>query len=148
MMLAAYANLPRVVGPSLATLLNRIAQDHRPALVQCTVGKDRTGFTVACILRALDVLHDDILADYLLTREHVDVVAMRPVTGAFLGELLGLDLSPACIDVLNGVDADYLGTAFATVERQYGSFDAYLREFGVSSFVVERLRDALLVPAR
>ncbi|MNV39281.1 hypothetical protein D3C71_1308550 [compost metagenome] len=144
MMLTTYAGLPQAISASLVGLLTRLAQGRGPALIQCTVGKDRTGFTVACVLRALGFGLDAIMEDYLLTRQHIDVVAMGPVTGAVLGELLGLQLRPECLAIINGVEPDYLLSAFDAIDRQHGSFDVYLRSLGIPSLVLDRLRQALL----
>jgi hypothetical protein len=38
-------------------------------LVHCAAGKDRTGVSVALVLRLLGVTHDDVLADYILSEQ-------------------------------------------------------------------------------
>ncbi|MFD4250050.1 tyrosine-protein phosphatase [Amycolatopsis thermoflava] len=50
-----------------------LAEGVLPALVHCTVGKDRTGVAVALALDAVGVRRDDIAADY--ARDPDDVVA-------------------------------------------------------------------------
>ena len=48
-------------------LFHELAQRaHRPALLHCTTGADRTGWAVAALLLLLGVAGEDVMADYLL----------------------------------------------------------------------------------
>ena len=48
-------------------LFHELAQrPHRPALLHCTTGADRTGWAVAALLLLLGVGDEDVMADYLL----------------------------------------------------------------------------------
>lgn len=47
----------------------RAVLEGAPALVHCTVGKDRTGVAVALLLDAVGVEHDAIVADYARTEQ-------------------------------------------------------------------------------
>jgi hypothetical protein len=65
LMETTYAHLPCSAAPLLSQLFESLAAGGWPLLVHCTAGKDRTGFTVAMILAALDVEPDFIRDDYL-----------------------------------------------------------------------------------
>lgn len=39
------------------------------SIVHCAAGKDRTGVSVALVLRLLGVTHEDVMADYILTEQ-------------------------------------------------------------------------------
>ena len=65
LMETTYAHLPCSAAPLLSQLFESLVAGGWPLLVHCTAGKDRTGFTVAMILAALDVEPDFIRDDYL-----------------------------------------------------------------------------------
>jgi protein-tyrosine phosphatase len=48
-----------------------------PTLVHCAAGKDRTGISVALVLRLLGVKRDDVIADYLETARHEGAIEAR-----------------------------------------------------------------------
>ncbi len=53
-----------------ATIVRALCDAERqPVIVQCTAGKDRTGFAVATMLWALGVDHDTVVEDYLRSNE-------------------------------------------------------------------------------
>lgn len=54
-------------GHLLVRLVDEVAHADGPVLVHCAAGKDRTGISVALVLRLLGVSRDDVVADYLLT---------------------------------------------------------------------------------
>ena len=117
-------------------LLHRLAEaGDKPLLFHCAAGKDRTGFAAAVVLRALGVSMELILEDYLLTNRYIE---------DWLEKRQG-DAYPDHIHAVLGAHADFLGAAFEAVDREFGSFEAYLREaLGVTEERREGLRDALL----
>ncbi|MEH3033009.1 MAG: tyrosine-protein phosphatase [Aeromicrobium erythreum] len=59
----------------LVDVVREVAAVDGPALVHCAAGKDRTGVSVALVLRLLGVDRDAVVEDYLLTdraREAID----------------------------------------------------------------------------
>ena len=115
-----------------------------PSLVHCVAGKDRTGFAVAALHRALGVHADDVMADYLLTNS-ASKLDERIASGAFRDMPRYAAHEPATVRALWGVEADYLTTAFAALEAQHGTFDRYLEAvLGVDATHLDRLRGAYL----
>jgi protein-tyrosine phosphatase len=55
------------MAPRLRGVFSRIAEGDVPILVHCAAGKDRTGIAIALLLATLDVPHETIVEDYLLT---------------------------------------------------------------------------------
>lgn len=55
----------------VGVLRDVLHDDHRPTVIHCTAGKDRTGIVIALILSAVGVTHDVIAADYALTSEAI-----------------------------------------------------------------------------
>jgi protein-tyrosine phosphatase len=114
-----------------------------PALIHCVDGKDRTGFAVALILRAVGVPQEMVLEDYLLSNRFFQ---SRIDRYAFLGSLGSLFRLPSSeIRPLLEVRRAYLEAAFAAIDEQYGSFTAYLYEgLGLDARTLDLLRLALL----
>src|SRR5699024_6080525 len=104
---------------AFATMFREILGADGAVLVNCTAGKDRTGWGMAVLQTALGVERDQVYADFLATNE------------AF------------------GHDAAYaswLDAAFNAVDRIYGSFDVYLTDgLGLTEAEIAELQDKLLV---
>jgi protein-tyrosine phosphatase len=120
-----------------------VAPDALPAVIHCVDGKDRTGFAVALILRAVGVPQETVLEDYLLSNQFLQ---SRINLYAFLGSLGSLFRVPRSeIRPLLEVRREYLEAAFAAIDEQYGSFTVYLHEgLGLDTKTLELLRFALL----
>ena len=108
-------------------LLHRLAASgSHPVLIHCVDGKDRTGFAIALILRALGVPQETVMEDYLLSNEFLET---RTAHLSFLGSMGSLfRVSRREIRSLLEVRPEYLESAFAAIDEHYGSFEAYLHE--------------------
>lgn len=51
--------------------MSRASDEHRPGIVACSLGKDRTGLVVALILKWLGVPSTDIAADFVLSNRRL-----------------------------------------------------------------------------
>jgi protein-tyrosine phosphatase len=126
-MIKDYAEMP--VEPRYIALfsqfLKKLAAGHGPAVVHCAAGKDRTGIICAVLLKLLDVSDEDVIEDYLLTNKvrTEEEFALRLKQ---FSEYVGHPLKPDVVRSIWRVDADYLASAFAAMERHGGSFDAYV----------------------
>ena len=101
--------------PRFAELFSLLLARDTPTVFHCTAGKDRTGFAAALILLALGVPRPVVMQDYLLT----NALYRRPSGVA----------SPApqeVLDVLWGVQEDFLDVALHGVEVEHGGIDNYL----------------------
>lgn len=108
-----------------------------PALIHCTSGKDRTGFAIALLLRALGVPRTTVIADYLITDRYRHD----------LSHLLHPNLAPQTVETVLRADRDYLALSFATIDERWGSDDAYLRQgIGLTDTERRALRAQLLAP--
>jgi protein-tyrosine phosphatase len=95
----------------------------KPILFHCAVGKDRTGFVAAVLLKILGVPHDVVMQDYLLTNQYILPSFQRELT--FLRMFRGKQFA----EVVKGfmeARPEYLSAAFDAIEREYGSFDNYV----------------------
>lgn len=131
-----YWHMPRDHGETFGMILRRLAEPTaRPAVIHCTSGKDRTGFTVALVLLALGVPLETVFEDYLLTNQY-----RRDVS-----KLLDLPISEGDMAILTSARRGYLETAFNSMLDLHGSVGGYLREaLGVDDALRARLRTALL----
>ncbi|EPL3138011.1 TPA: tyrosine-protein phosphatase [Pseudomonas aeruginosa] len=106
-----------------------------PALIHCTSGKDRTGFAAAIILLAVGVEREVIIEDYLVTNH------FRRDLRAFIGD----DVDVQALEVVTGVEADYLRSAFSSIDARWGGTDGFLRNgLGVGPTQQAQLRQLLL----
>lgn len=117
--------------------------DHpTPALFHCTTGKDRTGWAAATFLSLMGVPREQVFAEYLLTNDQL-IPALQSIFDAFAQA--GGD--PAVLRPVLGVDRGYLERAFAAMEQQYGSIEAYLADgLGIDADQQQDLRDTYLTP--
>jgi protein-tyrosine phosphatase len=134
---------------ALYRVISLLADGH-PVLTHCFAGKDRTGFVVATVLEAIGIDRDTILADFL--RSNDAAPALRAQISAMIAQRQDTELTPEVVtwtearlsDGVLGVREVYLAAARQTIDEEFGSLDAYLRDAGVGESDVERLREALL----
>lgn len=115
----------------------------QPVLVHCTVGKDRTGVTVALTLAAAGVDADAVVSDYARTegmlpewrnRRIVQFLRSMHPEAVHLEDLATRSPAPVMRAMLDGIDASY------------GSAADYLRAHGLADDEVSELRRVLLRP--
>ncbi len=140
-----YRRLPRNLASALGQICASLSEGGAPMLIHCAAGKDRTGFAVAVLLRLLGVPTEAVEADYLASRgwpgahRHRAPLARRLALSIDSASMDGV--IDAVLDVRNG----YLGAAFSTIDREYGSFERYCEQaVGLSGERRARLRDTLL----
>jgi protein-tyrosine phosphatase len=132
--------------PSATAGFGRLFQDlavagHRPALVHCTTGKDRTGWAAAVLLMFLGVPERDVLDDYLLSN-----VMLRPAATRMLAEFAARGGDPELIRPLTEVRESYLDAALDEVRQRYGTIEAYVaRGLGLDAAGRAELRRVFLV---
>lgn len=127
----------------MLALLSEPADPAVPALLHCAAGKDRAGTSIAIILLALGVERSAIEADYLESNARHRRYKMVRGDGS-----TGIDIDPEIRELLRPLfeaRVEYLRTAFATIEEQWGSVDRYLEEgLGLTAERRARLRERLL----
>jgi len=111
-----------------------------PAVVHCSIGKDRTGVLVALIMRALGVPVDAIVEEYALSQagaaRFVDQLRARIRTED------QQDLDPY-LPALLAAEPETMRRFLRLVSDEFGSVTGYLRHLGIASSV-QHLRTALL----
>jgi len=112
-----------------------LVSEHRPALVHCNAGRDRTGWAVAALLTLIGVSREDVLRDYLLS---------GGATGAGVGGNGIANESVLLPKLIAGVDECYLVAAFDEVRTRWGTIERYFAEgLGIDAREQRALREAL-----
>jgi protein-tyrosine phosphatase len=131
-----YRGFVRTSSHRFGEFFGYLLESNEPTVFHCTAGKDRTGFAAALVLHALDVPHDDVVRDYLMTNER-----LKPAGTSTW------QLPPQVAEVLYRVQPEFLQAAFEAIEQDYGTIESYLREgLGLGARERERLRELYLEP--
>ncbi|MFT4287946.1 tyrosine-protein phosphatase [Nocardioides sp.] len=143
-MVAHYLRYLEHAGDQIAIIARAVADPERlPALLHCTLGKDRTGTVVAVLLSAVGVTEEEIVADYALTHGQNDALLDR------LRQLpeyqRRLELLPA--ESLHAVPESMVGF-LAGLAQGYGGGAGYLAAAGVEPEVLAALTEQLVEEAR
>jgi len=111
-----------------AEFFEHLLASGEPTVFHCTAGKDRTGFAAALLLKAVGAPDDEVMQDYLLTNDRLQ-----------LPEVSRMGLPREAMQVLWRVQPEFLQAALAEVDAHYGSLDGYLRD-GLGLREAERAR--------
>jgi protein-tyrosine phosphatase len=115
--------------------------DRQPVIVQCTAGKDRTGFAVATMLWALGADHDTVVSDYLRSNE---LLAERH--GRLLADARSRGIETEALEALLVLRREYLDAGYAAACDAYGSIDGWLREgLGITDAERKRWQQSMLI---
>lgn len=125
---------------SVASLVPRLLEAGViPALVHCTLGKDRTGVAIALILDALGVLREDIVSDYARAPEDVVAGRDRLYTMKTYSEAVHAYPPEAWT-----APPEAMQRFLIHIDRQYGSSEKFLKTNGVTTGDVNRLRRIMM----
>ena len=154
LMLDFYAELPRTLGHAFGGILREIAGGAVPCVMHCSAGKDRTGMAAALVLSAVCVARDDVLADYAMTDRIVadeDDMARSLFTGRDGGGraqgAMREAFPPEAIAVMRSARPEFLESAFAGIDSEYGSLARYYDSIGVDDAMRARLVGLLVEAA-
>lgn len=128
---------------TMGQILIEVGAADGPVLIHCTAGKDRTGLTVALLLRLLGVPEPTVVDDYALSNRWTEPLAAS--LAKEFAPLYVLGFTPAQLRPLLLADPDYLLGALRRVDEQYGGVEAYLQgPGGMSAEQIVRLRARFL----
>lgn len=137
---AMYRHLIDESAPRLVDAV-RVIAGGEPTLVHCTVGKDRTGVTVALALSAVGADRDAVIADYALTASQLPAERNRAIVQYLRAHLP--DATNA-VQLATESPAPVMAALLADVDERYGSVAGYLRAAGMSSAELDALASALI----
>jgi protein-tyrosine phosphatase len=130
-----YRGFVRGASHRFAEFFGHLLESAEPTVFHCTAGKDRTGLAAALFLHILGASREQILDDYLLTNQR-----LRPPT------VSGGKLDPVVVQVLRGVELDFLQAAYDAIDADHGSIDRFLdRGLGLGEAERKQLRALYLV---
>lgn len=139
---ALYLHLLEESGERLVEAI-RIIAAGRPTLVHCTLGKDRTGVTVALALAAVDADREAIIADYALTESQLPQGRMRRVAAYLRAQ------HPDAVHVValaTQSPAPVMRALLERIDERWGSAAGYLQANGMTPVELDALVAILVEP--
>ena len=137
---AMYRHLIDESAPRLVDAIRVIAAGQ-PTLVHCTVGKDRTGVTVALALSAVGADREAVIADYALTASQLSPERNRAIVQYLRSHMP--DATNA-VELATASPAPVMAALLAEVEERHGSVAGYLRAAGMTAAELDALATALI----
>lgn len=121
----------------------RIIAEGEPTLVHCTVGKDRTGVTVALALAAVGADREAVIADYALTASQLPVERTARIAAYLRAQ------HPEAVHAValaTESPAPVMRRLLDQLDERWGSAAGFLREHGLTDAELIALRAALVEP--
>lgn len=119
----------------------RIIAAGEPTLVHCTVGKDRTGVTVALALSAVGAEREAVIADYALTESQLPPERSRQIT-AYLRVRHPEALHAVALATQS--PAPVMRRLLESIDERWGSAAGYLSANGLTEAELAALHTALV----
>lgn len=107
----------------------------------CTAGKDRTGMGAALVLFALGVPQKVIIEDFMASNYY-----RRADNDKMINMMVNsYHLNPEVAKSMMGVKREYIESTFASIRKQFGSIDSFLRsEIGLDDSKLRTLKSKFL----
>lgn len=109
-------------------MFRRILGAKRGVLVNCTAGKDRTGFAAAMILAALGAPRETLMEDYMLSGRYTPISSALKRMKKLYGDAFASVAGAEALRPMLETRSEYLQSAFASIDERYPSMEAYLEE--------------------
>lgn len=135
-----YLHLLEESGDRLVAAI-RIIAEGEPTLVHCTVGKDRTGVTVALALAAVGADREAIVADYALTEALLPAERSQRIAAYLRSQH---PQAVHAVALATQSPAPVMRALLEQVDERWGSAAGYLRANGMTDQELEALRCALV----
>ncbi|WP_217183504.1 tyrosine-protein phosphatase [Streptomyces sp. AC495_CC817] len=122
----------------------RVITSGEPTLVHCTVGKDRTGVTVALALAAVGADREAIIEDYALTESQLPAERSRRIAAYLRAQ------HPEAVHAValaTQSPAPVMRALLERIDERWGSAAGYLRANGMTDAELDALTVALVEPA-
>lgn len=127
-------------GPRVLEVVRGVLADQ-PVLVHCTIGKDRTGVTVALMLAAAGVDEDAVVADYARTETLLPAERNAPIVAYLQAHHPD---APHLVDLATRSPGPVMRSLLDDLRERYGSPVDYLRAQGLGDDEIVELRRILV----
>ncbi len=109
-MLGSYEDRPLALGfvDIVSRSLKRMSRSGEAVYVHCAAGKDRTGTFAAIVLMLLGVSKDQVMDEYLRTRQAVDIDQILGMVTLKMEQRYGRKFSPEALRPYFAVETQYL----------------------------------------
>jgi len=139
------AGFKTIFAQTLRFMASAETDDPAGVLVHCAAGKDRTGTLCALIQSVLGVSREDIMADYMLTLEAVDIDKIIGPAAEMFSKRYGREIDAQSIWPMFGVMPEFLDAALGGMIDTSGGVENYVTEtIGLSRSQLNRIRDRYL----
>ena len=109
-------------------------KDNYPILINCSMGKDRTGYLTAILLFALGIPEETIIKDYMASNENINIGHL-----AYMARDLSTNAQET-ITTLVTVNEGLIDLVLKRIRKDYGSVDKYLSK---GLHLTDKKRDTL-----
>lgn len=137
-LIALYRALVDSAPPMLVDLVRTVADAPGATLIHCSAGKDRTGISVALLLRLVGVDRDVVMNDYLVTNDNIEAIDGR------LRALPGNEFRDELPKEYFHVVPDALDAVLDTWDAHSGGVRGWLHTAGAETDLIDRLETSLL----
>ena len=135
----------KIFGDTLRFMASPRGDEAAGVLVHCAAGKDRTGTLCALIQAVLGVSQSDILADYMMTLEAVDIDKIIEPAAATFSKRYGRQIDAEAIWPMFGVAPEFLNAALSGMMNGANSVERYVTEkIGLTPSEIDHIRDRYL----
>jgi len=135
------AGFQAICADTLRFMANSEDTQATGVLVHCAAGKDRTGTLCALIQAILGVSREDIMADYMLTLDAVDIDKIIVPAAAMFTERYGRKIDAEALWPMFGVVPDFLEVALDGMMDGAGDIEPYVHDIlGLSQAEIASLR--------
>ncbi|MDF2916813.1 MAG: protein tyrosine phosphatase [Microbacterium sp.] len=135
-----YRSLVDESAPRVLEVVRGVIADQ-PVLVHCTIGKDRTGVTIAMILAAAGVDEDAVVDDYARTETLLPAERNAPILAYLRAHHPD---APQLVDLATRSPAPVMRALLADLRERFGSPADYLRSHGLADDELAELRRIIL----
>lgn len=129
----------------IRTIFEHLAsEDHLPALIHCTAGKDRTGVTIGLLLLWLGVDKETVIADYSLSNHFQADFELH--IAKIMHRVSQFGVKQSALRPLITADTERIRRTIDFVLARYGTIENYLRERAkIDEVTLTQLRENLLI---